>query len=211
MDDTEGADVEQPAGAAAVQTAGDDVLPAPTTAKARKRSNGMRQTIEWVLLIAGALVIAIVIKTFLFQAFYIPSASMDPTLKVHDRVLVNKLSYHLHSVHRGDIVVFSAPPDERTAQIKDLVKRVVGLPGDTIQAINGQVYVNDRLLKEPYLPKGTRTDNLPRTVVPANSYFMMGDNRTYSSDSRVFGPIKRSTIIGRAFVKMWPLSRLGFL
>jgi signal peptidase I len=192
--------------------AGDgDVLPTPEVAKARRRSNGARQAIEWVLLVIGALIIAVIIKTFLFQAFYIPSASMDPTLKVHDRVLVNKLSYHLHSVHRGDIVVFHAPPEEETAQIKDLVKRVIGLPGDTIEARNNHVYINDRLLKEPYLPAGTVTVNLPRQVVPANSYFMMGDNRTQSSDSRVFGPIKRSTIIGRAFVKMWPLNRLGFL
>jgi signal peptidase I len=188
-----------------------DVLPAPDVSKARRRSNGTRQTVEWVLLVMGALLIALVIKTFLFQAFYIPSASMDPTLKVHDRVLVNKLSYHLHPVHRGDIVVFKAPKEERTAEIKDLVKRVIGLPGDTLEARDGHIYVNDRLLKEPYLPKGTVTDNLPRQVIPAGSYFMMGDNRGESSDSRVFGPIKRSTIIGRAFIKMWPLTRLGFL
>jgi signal peptidase I, bacterial type len=188
-----------------------DVLPGPESSKARRRSNGARQTIEWVLLVIGALLIALLIKTFLFQAFYIPSASMDPTLKVHDRVLVNKLSYHLHSVHRGDIVVFKAPAEERTAQIKDLVKRVIGLPGDTIQARDGQVYINDQLLSEPYLPKGTVSDDLPRQAIPAGSYFMMGDNRGESADSRVFGPIRRGTIIGRAFVKMWPFNRLGFL
>jgi signal peptidase I len=187
------------------------VLPHPEVSKSRRRSNGTRQAIEWGILIVGALLIALLIKTFLFQAFYIPSASMEPTLKVHDRVLVNKLSYHLHSVHRGDIVVFKAPPEERTAQIKDLVKRVIGLPGDTIESRDGHVYIDDRLLSESYLPKGTVTDDLPKQVVPANSYFMMGDNRTASSDSRVFGPIKRSTIIGRAFVRMWPLTRLGFL
>jgi signal peptidase I len=188
-----------------------DVLPSTEVSKARRRSNGTRQAIEWLVLVVGALVIAVLIKTFLFQAFYIPSASMDPTLKVHDRVLVNKLSYHLHSVHRGDIVVFKAPPQEETAQIKDLVKRVIGLPGDTIEARDNHVYINDRLLKEPYLPAGTVTDDLPKQVIPANSYFMMGDNRGESSDSRVFGPIKRSTIIGRAFVRMWPLTHLGFL
>jgi signal peptidase I len=190
---------------------GGDVLPSPEAAKSRRRSNGTRQAIEWALLVVGALVIALLIKTFLFQAFYIPSASMDPTLKVHDRVLVNKLSYHLHPVHRGDIVVFHAPPAEETAQIKDLVKRVIGLPGDTIEAHDNHVYINGRLLKEPYLPAGTVTDDLPKQVIPANSYFMMGDNRTQSSDSRVFGPIKRSTIIGRAFIKMWPITRIGFL
>ena len=194
-----------------VTTGEGDVLPGPHVAKARRRSHGRRQAIEWAILVAGALIIAILIKTFLFQAFYIPSASMDPTLKVDDRVLVNKLSYHLHSVHRGDIVVFKAPPEERTEKIKDLVKRVIGLPGDTIESRDGQVYINDRRLKEPYLPKGTRTEDLPRTVIPAGHYFMMGDNRGASSDSRVFGPIARSTIIGRAFVKMWPFSRFGFL
>lgn len=194
-----------------VAPADGDVLPSPDLSKARRRSNGYRQAIEWVVLVAGALIIALVIKTFLFQAFYIPSASMDPTLKVHDRVLVNKLSYHLHPVHRGDVVVFTAPPAERTAQIKDLVKRVIGLPGETIEARDGHIYINGRYLNEPYLPPGTITDDLPATVIPANSYFMMGDNRTASSDSRVFGPINRSTIIGRAFVRMWPLSRLGFL
>jgi signal peptidase I len=126
-------------------------------------------------------------------------------------VLVNKLSYHLHSVHRGDIIVFKAPPEERTAQIKDLVKRVIGLPGDTIEARDGHIYIDAHLLKEPYLPKNTISDDLPKQVVPANSYFMMGDNRGASSDSRVFGPIKKSSIIGRAFVRMWPLTHLGFL
>jgi signal peptidase I len=188
-----------------------DVLPTPEVSKSRRRSNGTRQAIEWGLLIVGALVIALLIKTFLFQAFYIPSASMEPTLKVHDRVLVNKLSYHLHSVHRGDIIVFKAPPEERTAQIKDLVKRVIGLPGDTIEARDGHIYIDAHLLKEPYLPKNTITDDLPKQEVPANSYFMMGDNRSASSDSRVFGPIKKSAIIGRAFVRMWPLTHLGFL
>jgi signal peptidase I len=188
-----------------------DVLPAPEVSKSRRRSKGARQAVEWGILIIGALVIALVIKTFLFQAFYIPSASMEPTLKIHDRVLVNKLSYHLHSVHRGDIIVFKAPPEERTPQIHDLVKRVIGLPGDTIAARDGHVYINERLLKEPYLPKGMITDDLPSQVVPANSYFMMGDNRTASSDSRVFGPIKHSAIIGRAFVRMWPITHLGFL
>ena len=141
---------------------GGDVLPSADVGKARRRSNGTRQAIEWGVLVVGALVIALLIKTFLFQAFYIPSASMDPTLKVHDRVLVNKLSYHLHPVHRGDIVVFHAPPQEETAQIKDLVKRVIGLPGDTIEARDNHVYINDRLLNEPYLPKGTITDRWSR-------------------------------------------------
>src|SRR5437588_10843503 len=128
-----------------------DVLPGPDNSKARRRANGTRQTIEWALLVVGALVIALLIKTFLFQAFYIPSASMDPTLKVHDRVLVNKLSYHLHPVHRGDIVVFKRPQGEQgDPTIKDLIKRVVGLPNETIEAREGKLYVDNHPVEEAY-------------------------------------------------------------
>ena len=176
-------------------------VPSPGEAKSARRR---RAAIEWGVLIVAALVLAIVIKTFLFQAFYIPSESMVPTLKVGDRVLVNKLSYDLHDVHRGDIVVFKAPPAAQSGNIDDLVKRVVGLPGDTLEARDGHVYVNGKRLDESYLPDGTRTDNLPVTKVPAGHIFMMGDNRPESRDSRYFGPIKESSIIGRVFVRIWP-------
>lgn len=184
----------------------------PKESPDQKAARRRRVTIEWVVLIGVALVIALVIKTFLFQAFYIPSESMVPTLKVGDRVLVNKLSYDLHDVHRGDIIVFKAPPEARRDGIDDLVKRVIGLPGDTVEAReDGRVYVNDRLLDEPYLPKGTRTNNLPATKVPAGHYFMMGDNRSASSDSRVWGPIDKSAIIGRVFVRIWPPGSIGLM
>ena len=180
--------------------------------KTEKSARRRRATIEWIVLIGAALIIAIVIKTFLFQAFYIPSESMVPTLKVGDRVLVNKLSYDLHDVHRGDIVVFKAPPEARSDGIDDLVKRVIGLPGDTVEAReDGRIYVNDRLLDEPYLPEGTRTTNLPPTKVPAGHLFMMGDNRTASRDSRYFGPIAESAIIGRVFLKIWPPGSIGIM
>ena len=180
--------------------------------KTEKSARRRRATIEWIVLIGAALIIAIVIKTFLFQAFYIPSESMVPTLKVGDRVLVNKLSYDLHDVHRGDIVVFKAPPEARSDGIDDLVKRVIGLPGDTVEAReDGRIYVNDRLLDEPYLPAGTRTTNLPPTKVPAGHLFMMGDNRTASRDSRYFGPIAESAIIGRVFLKIWPPGSIGIM
>ena len=180
--------------------------------KTEKSARRRRATIEWIVLIGAALIIAIVIKTFLFQDFYIPSESMVPTLKVGDRVLVNKLSYDLHDVHRGDIVVFKAPPEARSDGIDDLVKRVIGLPGDTVEAReDGRIYVNDRLLDEPYLPAGTRTTNLPPTKVPAGHLFMMGDNRTASRDSRYFGPIAESAIIGRVFLKIWPPGSIGIM
>jgi len=153
-----------------------------------------RTVFEWVGLVVLALVIALLIKTFLFQAFYIPSESMLPTLKVHDRVLVNKLSYKLHPVHRSDIVVFTAPPHADPG-IDDLVKRVIGLPGNTVEGRGGHVYIDGHLLKEPYLPAGTFTSEFGPKVIPKNSYWVMGDNRSNSKDSRSFGVITKSQIV----------------
>jgi signal peptidase I len=176
-----------------------------------RASRNKRIAIEWIVLIVVALAIALVIRTLLFQAFYIPSPSMVPTLKVGDRVLVNKVSYKLHDIDRGDIIVFKAPPEAQSGNIKDLVKRVIGLPGDTVEARDdGRVYVNDRLLDEPYLPEGTRTLDLEPTKVPPGQLFMMGDNRTASRDSRYFGTIAKSAVIGRVFVRIWPPGRIGF-
>src|SRR4051794_22211093 len=175
-----------------------------------RRQRGRRQAIEWVVLLVVALLIAFVVKTFLFQAFYIPSESMVPTLKVHDRVLVNKLSYRMHSVHRGDIVVFTKPKRE-LSNIKDLVKRVVALPGEKVEGRAGHVYVNGKRLEEPYLPRGTPTRTFAAQSVPANAVWVMGDNRPHSEDSIVFGPIPESSIVGRVFVRIWPPNRIGFL
>jgi signal peptidase I len=182
---------------------------------ARRRSGGMRSIVEWVVIISIALIGALVIRTVLFQAFFIPSASMDPTLKVHDRILVNKLSYHTHAVHRGDIVVFkrSAHMPISEGEIKDLVKRVIGLPGETIESTPDQhIEINGHILNEPYLPPGTALGPpIPKQVIPSGHYFVMGDNRTDSSDSRFFGPIARSQIVGRAFILIWPLSDFHLL
>jgi signal peptidase I len=178
--------------------------------KSKRHQSATRQAVEWVVFIAVALGIALLIKTFLFQAFFIPSESMVPTLKVHDRVLVNKLSYKMHPVHRGDIVVFKRPPNE-PSDIKDLVKRVIALPGETVEGRNGHVYINGRLLEEPYLPRGTLTETFSPVTIPANSVWVMGDNRQNSADSHVFGPIRESSIVGRVFLRIWPLSRIGFL
>jgi signal peptidase I len=179
--------------------------------------------VEWVVLIGSALVIALLIKTFLFQAFYIPSESMRPTLNVGDRVLVNKMSYRLHDVNRGDIVVFETPPntDDANGTIKDLVKRVIALPGETIETREGVVYINGRQLEEPYLGNGVKTcapnsspgtcANLGPEAIPSDHVFVMGDNRAASKDSRVFKPIEESSIVGRVFVRIWPLNDLGFL
>jgi signal peptidase I len=194
------------------------------------RRSTQRAVLEWGILIVVAIVIAIVIKTFLFQAFYIPSASMVPTLEVGDRVLVNKLSYDFHDVHRGDIVVFAAEPNVRwhRAGIDDLVKRVIALPGETItQCETDRVCIDGRLLNESYLPKvngqvipttnmssipGCAADSPPNGCkVPAGDVFVMGDNRTNSQDARANGPIKESSIVGRVFLRIWPPGRIGFL
>jgi signal peptidase I len=188
--------------------------PGPGAAQHRARRSVRRTVLEWVAVIGGGIAIALVVEAFLVQAFWIPSPSMVPTLQVGDRVLVNKLSYKLHDVHRGDVIVFRRP--EEAVQpggddIKDLIKRVVAVGGDTVEARDGQLYVNDELIDEPYLPAGTQTIELPRTEVPEGKVFVLGDNRGDSQDSRVFGPIDEDTIVGRAFVKVLPLTDLGWL
>lgn len=177
-------------------------------------------------MVVGAVIVVLLVRTFLFQAFYIPSGSMEPTLKVHDRVLVNKLSYKVHSVHRGDIVVFDRPTCQskdtpgwatcgESATIKDLIKRVVALPGETISLRDGAVVVDGRRLTEGYV-HGQTTEPIcafPRQSykVPEGDVFVMGDNRHNSTDSRCFGPIPKSKIVGRAFIRVWPLGRIAFL
>lgn len=176
-----------------------------------RRRSGTRNLIEWVLVIGGALLVALVIKVFLLQAFYIPSRSMEPTLRIGDRVLVNKMSYKLHDINRGDIVVFERPPGEAAGEIKDLIKRVIGLPGETIESIDGRVVIDGRVLEEPYLAEGTSTEGLTRQVVEEGKIFVMGDNRGDSRDSRFFGQIDQDLVVGRAFVRVWPLTHLGVL
>lgn len=175
---------------------------------------------EWLLVIVGAVVLAVVVKVFLLQAFYIPSLSMYPTLHEGDRVLVNKLSYRLHDVNRGDIVVFERPASETSSNIPDLIKRVVALPGESVAFDNGAVFVNGRRLDESYLPTGTVTSsaNAPYKctleapcIIPPGDVWVMGDNRADSKDSRYFGPIPESSIVGRAFIRVWPLGRFALL
>jgi signal peptidase I len=162
----------------------------------------------------AALMVAMwfLIRAFLFQSFYIPSPSMTPALMPGDRVLVSKLSYRLHDIHRGDIVVFKRPPHVQAGpEVKDLVKRVIGLPGDTVEARNGQVIVNGKALTEPYVAKGAITTPIAPTHITANHYWVMGDNRSVSEDSRYFGSISGSLVVGRVFLQVWPLSRLGLI
>jgi signal peptidase I len=195
-------------------------LGTPEPPKTMRRSRWGREAIVVVLV---ALIVAVLIRTFAVQTFYIPSGSMEPTLKVGDRILVSKLSYHLHSVHRGDIVVFSRPPLENCggAEVNDLVKRVIGLPGETISLYKGNVYINGKKLAETWLPSsvsgvtypgpaGTTYSLVKPFKIPKNDYFMMGDNRTESCDSRYWGPISRSLIVGKVEVRVWPVTDIHF-
>jgi signal peptidase I len=181
-------------------------------------------------LLLTALVIAVVIKTFLLQPFWIPSESMLPTIEVNDRVMVNKLAYRWGEPQRGDVVVFRDPRQEeveeslpeavirsvleavgiRTRGDEDLIKRVVGLPGETIEVRDNQVVVNGTPLQETYLPQVIMPDEPPVTVGP-DEVFVMGDNRDASFDSRRFGPIPLDDLVGEAFVTIWPISHLGGL
>lgn len=178
-----------------------------------------RGFVEIVVIIVIAVVVALIVRMFLLQLFFIPSESMDPTLKVNDKIFVNKLAYKFHDVERGDIIVFDAPEQVRTEKIKDLIKRVVGLPGDTVEGrcANNEttcevdIYVNGKKLNEPYLVDGLQYSPFPPITVPANSVLPMGDNRDNSEDGRVFGPIPKDTIVGRAFFRLWPISGFGFL
>ena len=188
---------------------------------------------ETVVLVALAVLLAVVFKTFLVAAFYIPSGSMESTLNISDRVLVEKVSYRFGDIERGDVVVFVhdeaatepagpsnpvtgffsslgqaigvVPPSDR-----DFIKRVIGLPGDTIDC-DGKVIRNGQKLTETYLDPGVTTTGCERTKVQPGELFVMGDNRTNSQDSRAFGPIRESDVVGRAFVRIWPLTHIGWL
>jgi signal peptidase I len=191
---------------------------APSIEEEEPPPSRLRGAIEWIVVIGGAVLVALLIKTFLLQAFFIPSGSMIPTLGIGDRVLVNKLSYTMGDVDRGDIIVFERPDSEHTDDIKDLIKRVVGLPGEQIVIKQGRVHVNGEALPETYLPAGMTTSPGPLgcsetdpCVIPQNAVWVMGDNRNESKDSRFFGAIGEGQIIGKAFLRVWPLNRLGFL
>jgi signal peptidase I len=182
----------------------------------------MKVVREWLVVIVTALVIALTIRSFVLQQFYISGPSMEPTLFQDDRVLVNKLSYRLHDIGRGDVVVFDrVTTDGEIVRHDDLIKRVLGLPGDTVEIIDCNVFVNDTRVDEPYLDPITlsysdfeercRVFDMDKVTVSEGHLFVMGDNRPQSYDSRMFGEIDEDLIVGRAFVAIWPLSHLSWL
>jgi signal peptidase I len=186
--------------------------------------HSVRVVLDWVVTIAGAILIVLAIKQWVVNPYRIPSSSMEPTLhcarpapgceaRFSDRVLANRFIYRFESPKRGQIIVFNTPP---LAKIRcgaggTFVKRLIGLPGDTVHEKNGFVYINGKLLKEPYIQASRRDTDPPRTWhVPPGYYFFMGDNRSQSCDSRVWGPVPRKNLIGEVVFVYWPPNRIGF-
>lgn len=184
---------------------------------------------ELPVLIIVALVVAVIIKTFLVQAFFIPSASMRDTLLEGDRVMVNKLAFRFGEPGHGDVIVLDSPLEELSngenlfgAIVRNigeslglstpdtaLIKRVIALEGDTIEIRANTVFINGIAIDESYLTRSVRMPDFGPLQIPPGHVFIMGDNRNQSEDSRRFGPIPESSIIGRAFVRVWPPSRWG--
>lgn len=194
-----------------------------------------RLVLEAVLLVVTGVVLAVLLRTFVAQAFRIPSESMVPQLEVQDRVVVSRLAYRLHDPRRGDVVVFDCPPRAgclpapergivergvdavleslliRQPAVEEYIKRIIALPGETVQGKDGGVYIGGRRLVEPYLPPGTVTADFDPVRVAPGHLWVMGDNRANSSDSRVFGTIDEDTVVGRATNRIWPPWRAAFL
>ena len=168
-----------------------------------------KNLLEWAGTIVVAIVLSLVIRSYVAEARWIPSESMLPTLKVGDHLMTDKISYQFKSIQRGDIVVFT-PPAEAHIDEDALIKRVIGLPGDSVSIQERTVYINGKPLKEPYLLEKPREDLKPFTV-PEDHVFVMGDNRNNSYDSRFWGPLPTDNIIGRAMFLYYPFNHLKVL
>jgi signal peptidase I len=185
---------------------------APAGPPKRRPRPWWRTLVEVGVTVLVAVLLAAVVRAFVFQTYFIPSSSMVPTLGVYDRILVQKAFFTWHDVREGNVVVFSHPPLDHCPgpQNGDLVKRVIALPGQTIYSAGNNIYVDGRLLAEPYLPTydplGPPIPNATRPRpyrVPAGEFYMLGDNRAISCDSRYWGPIEGSTIVGRVILVFW--------
>jgi signal peptidase I len=182
-------------------------------ARRERRRNASKKggggVLEFLIILVVSFVLVFgFVRPFVVEAFWIPSASMVPTLKYGDRVLVNKFIYRFTEPERGDVIVFKSVQGDD----QDLIKRVVGVPGDEITVRGGRLFVNGEPQREPYVNKKfpDRSFYAP-TTVPKDHVFAMGDNRANSQDSRVFGPVPKENIEGEAFLRFWPPGRIGLL
>jgi len=184
-----------------IQTKMEPAETAPESTSLRTLRTSMRDLVISV-------VVAFFIILFVYQPVKVEGGSMEPGLEDQERIFINKLVYRLESIERGDIIVFRYPRDPR----KSFIKRVIGLPGDHIRIAYGHVYVNGQELSEPYVPSDyLDARSYSDIVVPKNSYFVLGDHRSMSNDSREFGPVMRSYIYGKAVFGYWPMEKLGIL
>ena len=177
-------------------------------AAATPEPTSLRTLHAWARDLLLAIMVLFFIILFLYQPVKVEGGSMEPGLEDQERIFINKLVYRFESIERGDIVVFRYPRDTR----KSFIKRVIGLPGDRIRILSGRVYVNGVPLPEPYVPEDYQdARSYAETVVPANAYFVLGDHRNSSNDSREFGPIMRGYIYGKAVFGYWPMEKVGVL
>lgn len=169
----------------------------------------LKSMFEWVIIIGIAFLLSLIIRNYIIDTRIVPTGSMLPTIQLQDRLIVDRLFYKSGKIVRGDVIVFKATK-EMVLEEEDLVKRVIGLPGEKLQVKNGLVYVNDKALNEPYTAAPPNYEYGPVTV-PSNSYFMMGDNRNNSRDSHIWGFLPEKSIIGRVWIRYWPLNSFGSL
>jgi signal peptidase I len=173
-----------------------------------RQERHLRVLRSWIRDLFFSIAASLFIIVFVYQPVKVEGGSMEPELQDQERIFINKLAYRLESIQRGDIVVFSYPRDPR----KSFIKRVIALPGDRVRVYDGKVYLNGRLTPEPYVPEEyLDSRSYPEVRVPADSYFVLGDHRSMSNDSRDFGPVPRSDIYGKAVFGYWPMDKMGVL
>lgn len=174
----------------------------------RGRGRRFFETRYWLRDLILSLLLAFIVIVFLYQPVQVEGTSMMPRLENHERIFINKFVYRFEPIHRGDIVVFWYPLDPT----KSYIKRVVGLPGETVSIRDGRVFLNSRALKEPYVPPAYLDhQDFPSTVIDPDHYFVLGDHRESSNDSRVWGTVDRKYIYGKAVFVYWPLGQMGLL
>lgn len=192
------------------------------SSKKNKQDKTYKEVVDWIKSIVIAVVLVAIVRIFLFSPFIVDGDSMEPNFHSHERVIVNLLIYNISKPEFGDVVVFDVPEEDRR-----FIKRIIGVPGDKIRVEGDQLYINDKLITEPYLTEAIAesmaegltyngigesfsfpNESYPDNVVPEGMYFVMGDNRGYSKDSRAIGYVLEDEIIGRADVVMWPLDKL---